>query len=127
MPTFEQIPECANLAVEHVSPDFLVRYTVRGRPNAPVLKYNAHLSCGKTGGVAFESMNGDQMLDANGELVFDLTNMPQTDCADDDVYGLYESWAVVDGIETNHVQTTLFNSSCTAFDTCTKAQSFCGQ
>lgn len=128
-PTFFQEPACSDLGVAHAGTagDSLIRYVVRGRPGAVVYKWNQHLSCGAQPEVAPESADGSLVLDENGEAIVAVGN-PILGCdSNTDILGEFESWVVVDDIESNHINTTFFNSSsgCTGFDTCAAAKSYC--
>lgn len=129
-PTFTADPSCSDLGEAHSgsSSDYLTRYIVRGRPGATVYKWNEHLSCRTKATLASESEGGVQKLDSRGELVFLLGNASPVGCTDSNaIIGEYDSWVVVDGIESNHDRSTYYNSGCSSFRTCTQAKSYCGQ
>jgi len=91
-----------------------------------VQKINEHASCGTAPVEAPESEGGQLVLDENGRLERSNGNIA-IDCADLAFYGTYETWAVVDGIETERSQVTYFNSLCPEVETCALAQNFCNQ
>jgi cysteine-rich repeat protein len=126
-PTFEQGPACADFGTAHPPPDALAYYTVRGRPGAEVHKWNRHVSC--PGAVAEEGPETMVVppirLDAAGLYVLRIETLaPITDCVHPNL-GSYESWAVVDGIETNRVTTAGFNSLCPTVATCALGAAAC--
>ena len=126
-PVFEQGPACADLGVAHPPPDVLSYYQVRGRPGAQVHKWNRHVSCpGAVAGEASETVApADVRIGADGNYRFTIeTGSPITDCAFA-VVGEWESWVIIDGVESNHARSTYYNSLCPDVQTCTLGASYC--
>lgn len=126
-PVFEQGPSCADLGTPHPAPDYLQYYQVRGRPGARVEKWNRHVSCAYAPAVPAPETEppNDVRIGAYGvaRLEFPL-DVGLTDC-EFDVLGHWESWVVVDGIESNYVYSTYYLSGCSNVGTCSLAQSYC--
>jgi cysteine-rich repeat protein len=126
-PTFEQGPECSDMGIAHPPPDVLGYYTVRGRPGAQVHKWNVHTSCGASAELAPETEppNPPMLIGADGSVTFSIsTGEPITECAHSNL-GTYDSWVVVDGLESNHDPAAFYNSLCPAVQTCDLGAAFC--
>jgi len=113
---------CGDLGKTHASPQYLARFTIRGRPGAKAYRYYVKVSCGS----APPSLTPESPLTigSDGSYTFTIENTATTDCANKNL-GRYEVWFVVDGHETTHQFTTVFNSTCSAVATCAAAATAC--
>jgi cysteine-rich repeat protein len=112
-------PYCFDLGVPHLMPDPLT-FTIVGRPGATATTWNRHTSC--PGAVA--QVGSTDALDASGTFVYNFETGAVTDCSFGTL-GSWDSWAVVDGYESNHATTIYYISTCPGIDTCAGASSFC--
>lgn len=113
---------CGDLGTTHVNPDFLVKYTVRGRPGAQVWKYDRHASCGSwSWSLAPES---PMTIPPSGTLEFAIENTASSDCSSS-ILGRWQSFVRVDNVSSTYESFTYYNSNCVQTSTCSKAGTFC--
>ena len=117
LPTMTWTPSCMNVGVDHLAPNYLYDFKIYGRPGATAQKYNQQVSCG-TAAYAAESFT----IGSAG-WVGEVLETGAAACIG--TLGEWETWAVVDGFETNHVSATFYSSQCAGATTCTQAKSYC--
>ncbi len=113
---------CSDLGVTHVKPAFFARFTVTGRVNAVAHRMYKKVSC--AGATPSEAIGSPFNLGATGTYSAALENTATTDCANANL-GRYEVWFVVDGQETTHQLTAVFNSTCVTYATCASVANAC--
>lgn len=113
---------CSDLGVTHVKPAFFARFTVRGRPGALAHRMYKKVSC--PGATTAEAPGSPFSLGPTGMYSETLENTATSDCANGNL-GRYEVWFVVDGQETTHHVTSVFNSACVLYATCGTVTSAC--
>lgn len=114
---------CADLTVVHLAPSYFQKVVITGRPTAIAYRYYKKTSCGDT--VAKLVPGGGVPLDATGVYVFTIENgVSDVGCTNANL-GAYESWVVVDGIETGHIFNRVFSSGCASYATCASVTSVC--
>lgn len=113
---------CSDLGVTHIKPAFFARFTVTGRPTALAHRMYKKVSC--SGATTKEAPGSPFSLGATGMYSETLENTATTDCANGNL-GRYEVWFVVDGQETTHNVTSVFNSACSTYATCGSVTSAC--
>lgn len=117
LPTMTWTPGCMDVGVDHLGSDYLYEFRIYGRPGAIAQKYNQHVSCG-TAAYEAEALP----IDGSGS-VGDTLNTSAVGCID--TLGSWDTWAVVDGYETNHALVTFYSSLCAEALTCSQANSYC--
>ena len=117
MPTMTWSPTCQDFGVDHLAPNYAWDYKIHGRPGATAQKYNRQVSCG-TAALAAESFD----IGPSG-WVGELFETSAVGCFG--TLGEWETWAEVDGYETNHLFITFYSSLCPAAKNCTLAKSYC--
>lgn len=114
---------CADLTVVHLAPSYFQKVVITGRPTAMAYRYYRKTSCGDTVGKLVPG--GGVPLDATGVYVFTIENgVSDSSCTNANL-GVYESWVVVDGIETPHIENRVFSSGCGSYSTCASVSSAC--
>jgi hypothetical protein len=114
---------CGDLGSAYPPPGYLVRTTVVGRPGATVEIYNQHASCGGNFGIATDS---GPVIPPSGELVMDIpTGAGSSDCSFGGLFGHWRKIVVVDGVESNEVEFTFYNSQCAQIGDCEAAFDYC--
>jgi hypothetical protein len=116
-PSMTWSPTCMNGGVDHLAPDYLYEYRIYGRPGATYQKYNRYLSCGEP---AHAAETGE--IGASG-WVGDTLETSAVGCFE--TLGEWETWATVDGYETNHVLVTFYSTLCQGASSCSQAKSYC--
>ncbi len=128
-PAMRRIPptECVDVSVAHPAPDVLVGYEVTGRPGAEVRVYNRQVSCHDATVVeAPESaVSPPLQLDAQGSYLLEVSNDQPLDDCESDLLGRWETWAVVDGLETGHPLVTYHHPRCAMASHCDQARRYC--
>lgn len=119
LPTMTWTPICMDLGVDHAAPDYTFDFKIYGRPGATAQKYNRHVSCSQPAYAAETYVIGP--MGWYGETF----ESGAVGCIE--TTGLWETWVVVDGHETNHVFATFYSSSCSGAATCNQAASYCWQ
>lgn len=114
--------DCADLNVTHAAPSYFQKVVITGRPTAMAYRYYRKTSCGDTIGKLVPG--GGVPLDATGVYVFTIENTADPSCTNGNL-GIYESWVVVDGIETPHGFNRIFSSGCSTYSTCASVGSAC--
>lgn len=116
-PTMTWTPVCMDAGVSHAAPNYLYDFKIYGRPGATAQKFNRHVSCA-TPAYAAETWT----IPASG-WVGDAFETSPVGCFE--TIGEWETWAVVDGHETNRVLVTFYSSLCSGASTCNQAKSYC--
>jgi len=129
LPTMRRIPtpECIDVGQVHPAPDVLLGYEVTGRPTAEVHVYAVHVSCFEAPVIetAESVVSPPLQLDAGGSFLFELSNnAPVSDC-ESEIFGQWETWAEVDGHETNRALVTYHNPICAMASHCEQARRHC--
>ncbi len=129
LPQMRRIPtqECIDVGQVHPAPEVLLGYEITGRPNAQVHVYAVHVSCYNADIIetAESAVDPPLSLDALGSFLFELSNdNPISDC-DSEIFGQWETWAEVDGHETNHALVTYHNPLCAMASHCEQARKHC--
>lgn len=115
--------DCANLSAIHLSPSYLEKVVITGRPGAIAYRYYRKTSCGETVGKLVPE--GPATLDATGVYVYVIENgVAYPECTNGNL-GVYESWVVVDGIESAHVFNRIYSSGCATYATCASVDKAC--
>jgi len=111
---------CADLGRDHSGPgDFLFRRTVRGRAGAPFTQYNRHVGC-----VEAAMPAETDTLDAGGTYTDESNDMGSADC-DSPILGRFSAYVEIDGMRSDPVEVTYFNSRCPGVSTCAEARTLC--
>lgn len=113
---------CSDLGVTHVKPAFFARFTVKGRPGASAYRYYKKVSC--AGATAKVTPDSPFTLATDGTFTYVIENTTTPSCTNANL-GRYEVWMVIDGVETTHQFTSVFNSLCPTYSTCASAASAC--
>ncbi len=106
---------CFDLRVAHAGTTAL--YVVTGPPGAHVVKYNRNVGCGQAGHAPADETPtspgaaGAKFIDGAGNYTYLLGNAPVTNC-EGGSYGRWDSYATVDGVATNHAESSVYNSGC---------------
>ena len=116
-PTMTWTPTCMNVGVDQLAPNYLYDYKIYGRPGATYQKFNRHVSCGKA---AYAAESG--VIGPSG-WVGETLETSAVGCFEN--LGEWETWATVDGYETNRALVTFYSTMCTGATTCTQAKSYC--
>lgn len=115
--------DCANLSAIHVAPSYLEKIVITGRPGAIAYRYYRKTSCGETVGKLVPE--GPATLDGTGVYVYALENgVAYPECTNGNL-GVYESWVVVDGVESSHVFNRVYSSGCATYATCASVDAAC--
>ena len=113
---------CSDLGVTHAKPAFFARFTVTGRPTAIAHRMYKKISCPSA--MTAEAPGSPFSLGTTGVYSESLENTATSDCTNGNL-GRYEVWFVVDGQETTHHITSVFNSACSTYATCGTVTSAC--
>ncbi len=115
--------DCSNLSKIHLSPEYFQKVVITGRPGAIAYRYYRKTSCGDTVGKLVPG--GGVSLDGTGVYVYVIENAAGDSSCTNGNLGVYESWVVVDGIETGHVFNRIYSSGCSTYSTCASVTSAC--
>jgi hypothetical protein len=129
LPQMRRIPtqECVDVGQVHPAPEVLLGYEVTGRPDAQVHVYALHVSCFDATDIetSESAVNPPRQLDALGSFLFEMSNdVPMSDC-ESEIFGQWETWAVVDGYETTRAIVTYHNPICAMASHCEQARRHC--
>ena len=113
---------CSDLGVTHIKPAFFARFIIHGRPTAMAYRYYMKVSCGDT--TPKLAPGSPFTIASDGTYTFTIENTATGDCTNGNL-GRYEAWFVIDGQETKHQYTAVFNSLCTAWKTCALGATAC--
>ena len=115
--------QCSDLSRAHVNPGYFTRVIIHGRANGISYRYYKKTSCGNT--AAQLVPDGMQPLDGSGNYVYTIENaVGDPSCTNGNI-GVYEEWAVVDGVESVHAFGRVFASGCAMYSTCGAVSGAC--